>query len=454
MTRSFLAAIGADKPQRTTPPAPAKTTETTTPYGRAVLDNHVPRMRSTPEGIRNDTLRDIGRLLGWFVGGGEITWNDAHDQLWDAAVDSGLDESEVNRISDHLEYGMKEPLAAPNDWTPDKPVHAVPDRPTGLRSKILSRSQLRNLPKPQPLIDGLLTQGTTALLYGKWGSGKSFISLDWACCLATGKAWQTHTVKQRRVLYVAAEGVFGYQARVEAWEKGWDTSVSDEWMSFYPEPVNVSLEHHVTELCEFVAEEGFDVIVLDTLARCTTGADENSSKDIGLVVDALARLRDATPGRLGLALGIHHEGKNGSLRGSTAYEGGVDTVFNVQKGSVIKLVNTKQKDARDGDAWLLKLAPIMGTSSCIIDRAHAADVEPTSCIGWILRTVREHGGVMLQEDLLDCLGYDRRTDEKPAENPPYEIAVLRRKLGQAANEKRVIIAADPTRDGKLVVKLA
>ncbi len=56
---------------------------------------------------------------------------------------------------------------------------------------LLSRSDLRNLPVPQPLIDNVLDQGTIALLYGKWSTAKTFIALDWAACVATGKRWQT-----------------------------------------------------------------------------------------------------------------------------------------------------------------------------------------------------------------------------------------------------------------------
>src|SRR6185312_10727918 len=55
---------------------------------------------------------------------------------------------------------------------------------------VLTRSALHNLPDPEPLIDNVLDQGTVALLYGKWGTLKSFIAYDWAACVATGRPWQ------------------------------------------------------------------------------------------------------------------------------------------------------------------------------------------------------------------------------------------------------------------------
>ncbi len=42
-----------------------------------------------------------------------------------------------------------------------------------LADVLLTRSALRQLPDPEPLIDGVLDQGTGALLYGKWGTFKS-----------------------------------------------------------------------------------------------------------------------------------------------------------------------------------------------------------------------------------------------------------------------------------------
>jgi RecA-family ATPase len=88
-------------------------------------------------------------------------------------------------------------------------------------AKLLTRSDLRALPKPEPLIGNVLDQGTTALLYGTWGTAKTFIALDWAASVATGRDWQARESAQRRVLYVLGEGAFGFTVRVDAWETGW-----------------------------------------------------------------------------------------------------------------------------------------------------------------------------------------------------------------------------------------
>jgi hypothetical protein len=50
------------------------------------------------------------------------------------------------------------------------------DRTPVLADRILTRSALRKLPDPEPLIDNVLDQGTTALLYGSWAFRDSGMS--------------------------------------------------------------------------------------------------------------------------------------------------------------------------------------------------------------------------------------------------------------------------------------
>jgi hypothetical protein len=233
---------------------------------------------------------------------------------------------------------------------------------------LLTRSALRELPDPEPLIDNVLDQGTVALLYGKWGSGKSFIAQDWACSVATERPWQCRTTEQRRVLYVAAEGAYGLKGRLHAWEVGWRTMIHDEGLDILPRPVNLTNAADIANLSALIDWGGYGFVILDTLARCMVGADENSAKDCGEVVDALHRLRDRTPNGRGVVTGVHHTGKDGkTFRGSSVFEAGADTVYSVTlDGAVIVLDREKRKDGPRVDTHRLKLDPIEGTESCTI----------------------------------------------------------------------------------------
>lgn len=253
----------------------------------------------------------------------------------------------------------------PNTLRQAEGVHSV-DPPGGrLAERLLTRSALRSLPAPEPLIVNTLDMGTTALLYGKWGTAKSFIALDWAASVATGRRWQNRHTERRRVLYVAAEGAFGLRARFDAWETGWQTKIDDAGLHILPSPVNLTRTPDVLALMALIEDRGYDFVILDTLARCMVGADENSAKDTGVVVDAMTRLLEHTPGGRGVILGVHHAGKDGkTLRGSSAFESGVDCVyFTSRDGDVINLERQKRKDGPEHDAHELRIDPVPGTGS-------------------------------------------------------------------------------------------
>jgi hypothetical protein len=367
VTASFLEAVEQKKPPRPRPTA-IQSTFTVTPYGRAVLDAKCTAMADAPEGVRDSTLLTIGRLVGGFVAGGELPYQLAYDELFDAAVMSGLPEAEIaTKLDRHLRFGMQDPLTAPTDWNPGQPVTI--SRKMNLGDRLLSASGICALPDPQPLIEGVLDQGTSALLYGKWGTSKSFIALDWACSVATGKPWQGRSITQQRVLYVVGEGVAGFKGRVKAWQVGWKTIIGEEQISFLPMPVNLFRPDDVATVCEIVEDGGYGLVVFDTLARCMVGADENSAKDAGVVVESLATVVRSTPAARGVALGIHHTGKDGkTLRGSSSFESGADTVYFAERdGNATTLTCTKRKDGPDGDRHTLRLSSIDGTNSCVIE---------------------------------------------------------------------------------------
>ncbi len=241
---------------------------------------------------------------------------------------------------------------------------------------LLCRSDLRNLPKPEPLIDNVLDKGTVAMLYGHRGTYKSFIALDWAASVATGRKWQTRATDKQKTLYIAAEGAFGFGGRVDAWETGWHVEIDDEMFAVWQRPVNLTRAADVADLMALVGWSGYGFIVVDTMARCMVGADENSAKDTGLVIDNMYRILDATPDRRGVVLGVHHSGKDKkTVRGSSALEDGVDTLYRTARDEMAVLLNReKRKDGPELDAHQLTLDPIPGTGSVVLKAFNAGTI--------------------------------------------------------------------------------
>lgn len=257
-------------------------------------------------------------------------------------------------------------------------LYVVPDDPpprVGLAARLVDRSGLSRLPKPSPLVTDTLDRGTVALIAGKHGSGKSFLSIDLALCVATGKGWQGRRADAGRVLYIAAEGALGVSQRVSAWEAAWRTEVPSGRLDVLPCPVNLSRVDEVAELVDLVRAGGYALVVVDTLARCAVGADENSARDMGLIVDAVYRVLEATPSGRGVVALVHHAGKGGAVRGSSALEAGVDTVYRVEKdGADVTVERTKRKDGPEEDRHELRLTPTPGTDSATLGVHHRVDM--------------------------------------------------------------------------------
>ncbi|MDO9378929.1 MAG: AAA family ATPase [Nocardioidaceae bacterium] len=242
-----------------------------------------------------------------------------------------------------------------------------------LRAAVVDARHLDQLPTPAPLVDGLLMLDSIAWLHGKPGHGKSFLALDIACSVASGRPWRgEHTTSPGVVLYVVAEGAAGIRQRVEAWETFHSTQIAAGRLKFLPVAVQL-LGPSLAALVEVVSDWQPALVVIDTQARVTVGADENSSLDMGRYVDAVERLRAASGA---CVLTVHHESRAGdTLRGSTALEGAATTVLRVVKtSSTVRLEVTKQKEAPP-------LEPMQGRLAVVVTDGRSSAIWSHDCLG-------------------------------------------------------------------------
>ncbi|GAA2082267.1 hypothetical protein GCM10009840_17990 [Pseudolysinimonas kribbensis] len=177
------------------------------------------------------------------------------------------------------------------------------------------------------LVAGVLGRGELAILFGDSYTGKSFLALDWGLSIAHGAPWLGREVPPGRVLYVAMEGAATLHKREVAWASHRGLPTTPAGFVAYPRVVNLLHEASALALAEYVAVEGFDLVVIDTLSRSINGADENSSAEMGAYVAALGRIKEAADGCSVLVLHHSRKGEPEVMRGSTALFAGVDRVL-------------------------------------------------------------------------------------------------------------------------------
>ncbi len=259
-------------------------------------------------------------------------------------------------------------------------ARAGEERPKTYRERLLTVQQLRTLPPPKSLISGIIDLDSLVFLYGSRGSYKSFIGIDMGACVATGTRWHGSGVEQGNVLLVAAEGTGGLSVRFDAWNDAHPLNGIPE-SRFYtlPEPVNLLAPASVGMLAEAAQDIEAKLVILDTLARCMVGGDENSSKDAGLAVEQMDSIRRKTGA---CVMAVHHAGKNleAGARGSSAFEAAADTVLEVRaEDGTVTIKQTKQKNHIEGNPIRLSAVP-SALSIVLVDRHIGAGELPSGVI--------------------------------------------------------------------------
>ena len=259
-------------------------------------------------------------------------------------------------LDEETRLALAQGLGDEADYQNVVPLKTREERDNPLRPFVKTGLEVLSLPKPKALVGDWLDVETVNAWYGKPKGGKTFAALDLGMCVASGTHWHGSPVEQRPVLYVAAEGVRYFPDRIKAWcaVNNVQQSALDN-THFVIKAVNLMDQAQVLDLCDQIKELDVGLVILDTLARCMAGGDENSSKDMGQAIDGLDQLKRANETTV---LVVHHSGKDRAkgLRGSSALLGAVDSsVFVDGQNGTINLLAEDQRGRPEGDVKRLKL---------------------------------------------------------------------------------------------------
>ncbi len=202
---------------------------------------------------------------------------------------------------------------------------------------------------PDEIVEGVLTAGDGSILYGDSNSGKTFFVIDMAAAVARGVSWMERQTEPGLVIYLAAESPASVRSRLQAYQQHHRVKVPN--FAIVQSPIDLfdgdaDADKVIQLIKQIERQKGQParLIIGDTLARLSAGANENAGQDMGLVVRRFDRIRTECKAHFLL---IHHSGKNiaAGARGWSGVRAAVDTEIEVTDSPAGRCCEiTKQRD--------------------------------------------------------------------------------------------------------------
>lgn len=242
-------------------------------------------------------------------------------------------------------------------------------------------------------VEGMLTEGCLAVVYGNSSVGKSFWCIDLGLHISDGREWNGRETDQGIVIYVALEsGKLTHNRVIKAREElglPHDTPfilVTCQVDLRTSDTDAIRLANTIRKAIADERSKGLPVrlVILDTMSRALNGGSENA-EDMGLLLKHADYVRRET----GVAiLFVAHCGKDAAkgIRGWSGIRAAIDVEIEVTKpeeGEYTHVAHvTKERDLPDGDrfGFTLKVREVglnnrgKSVTTCIV--VHAGEVEP------------------------------------------------------------------------------
>ena len=217
---------------------------------------------------------------------------------------------------------------------PEKPTKKTSGHDDATGRRYLTEDEIDLLNPPTWLIKNVVPVGEVTMVIGAGDAGKTFIVVDMVKRVA----------QHYPVMYIAAEDASGIRVRKRAWELYHRAGKNGNFMMWN----GVLPLFEETEVGGFIDEvKALDLklIVIDTLSQSIAGADENSSKDMTIVMQHCQWIARETGAAVVV---IHHTTKGGeTYRGSSTLKNNTYGFLEVSKDDdLIKLECGRIKNTR------------------------------------------------------------------------------------------------------------
>ena len=213
------------------------------------------------------------------------------------------------------------------------------------RYKLFTWDDLKKVPELEWRVKKVFPKKGLASIYGPSQSGKTYLAIDMALHIALGIDWFGNRVHSTEIVYCILEGEYGLKNRVKAWEIANSKSCPANFKTFL-DPFRINNAQDIEDFARILPKEC--VVFIDTLNRSAPDADENSSKDMGLIIDGMKKIQSQCEG---LVICVHHTGKDVSkgLRGHSSLLAALDSAIQVERTQTLRSWTlAKSKEGEDG----------------------------------------------------------------------------------------------------------
>jgi hypothetical protein len=189
------------------------------------------------------------------------------------------------------------------------------------------------------LVDDFFPMRSVNLIVGESQAGKSFVALDLAVAIASGRPFFGKRVTKGGVLYIAAEGAVTIPGRLKAARQGmsWDEKLIAIMQEPPPDLMDdgavdriVATARHINE--QMLKETGFPLvaIIIDTMMSGFAISNWNEAGETSAAMKVLSRIQRQVSSAV---VGLHHHGKDPSrgAAGSYALTAAADAILSVFK---------------------------------------------------------------------------------------------------------------------------
>lgn len=278
--------------------------------------------------------------------------------------------------------------------------------------QLLNYFDMLSLPEPEWLVKDLIQKRSTALMFGKSNTFKSFLAIDIGLSVDTGQDWCGNPVSQGDVLFVATEGGNGVgRLRIPGWYDHHRTDEADRHAFLYKDEIRLDVADDVTALINRLNDGPFALVVIDIFGGSMAGS-EIEDKTARAWVSNVQRILRTGASVLVVAHTPYQD--DSRIRGHSHFWGSFDTRIRVEgdkDAMTATLSIERHKDADSSGSWGFRLEQSHDTLVPVLDDAVATkgakgkkslSGKPRTALIALDEAIQEHGVTRFGTDWPPC----------------------------------------------------